>query len=75
MKVQPALKKTTTIDNNPAFEECERYRGEENCSIHVIVEDRFVVQLEGEDVSINELRDILSDMNIKKLTKMKDYGK
>lgn len=64
------FEQTTTIDGNPAFEECDRSYGEDSCSLHVVVEERFVVQIEGNNMEMKDIRGILDKMDIRKLEKM-----
>ena len=62
------FEQTTTIDGYPAFEECERSSRNESCSLHLVVEDRFVVQIEGDEMSIKDIRGVMDNMDIRKLS-------
>ena len=64
------FEKTTTIDGYPAFEECERSYGKESCSLHLVVEDRFVVQIESDDMGMKDIRGVLDDMDVRKLAQL-----
>ena len=61
---------TTTIDGYPAFEECDRSYGEDACSLHVVVAERFVVQLESNKMAMKDIRNVLDKMDIRKLEKL-----
>ena len=68
------FERTTTINGYPAFEQCEQSGARETCSLHLLVEERFVVEIEGQGVTMNNVRDVLSDMDIAKLKRLKEYG-
>lgn len=64
------FEQTTTIDGYPAFEECDRSYGEDACSLHLVVEDRFVVQIESNQMGMKDIKGVLDKMDIRKLEKM-----
>ena len=68
------FERTTTVDNYPAFEQCEKSSWAEQCSLHVMVENRFVVEIEGEGMTIDKIRDVFSEMDIRKLKNLSDQG-
>jgi len=64
--------KTTTFDGHKAYEKynSDRNRGE----ISVMVEGRFLVQVEGNNVSMDDLKDALNEIDLDELESMKDEG-
>jgi len=60
--------KTTTYEGYKAFEEYNDRRN--SGSFMVLVEDRFVVTVTGNDIEMDDLKDAIDDLNIKKLARM-----
>jgi len=60
--------RTTTIDGYKAFEKYDK--SSKDGELSVLVGKRFVVTLEGRGVEMNELRDALDDIGLKKLEKL-----
>jgi len=68
------FEQTTTIDGYPAFEQCDRSSRKDNCSLHLVVEERFVVQIESDEMGMNDIKDVLDKMDIRKLAEMREEG-
>lgn len=61
--------KTTRIDGMKAF---EKYDNEQkDGEVNVIVGDRFIVNVKGRNVSMDQIKDALSDMDLSKLATLK----
>ncbi|GGX04101.1 hypothetical protein [Aquimarina muelleri] len=62
-------KKSTTINGYKATEEIEKdaYNDGENSKIELLIANRFLVSMEGDQVSLNELKKGFSQLNSKKL--------
>lgn len=61
--------KTTTIDGHKAF---EKYNTESKSGeLNVLVADRYVVNVQGDNVSIDQLKDVLGEINLAKLSGLK----
>ena len=60
--------RTTTIEGYKAFERYDKVSRHSQLSI--LVGDRFLVTLEGQRVELNDLRDALDEVNLKKLERM-----
>ena len=65
--------KTTTYNGHKAFEKYnyDRKRGE----ISVMVAGRFLVNVEGDDVSMDDIKEALEEIDLDDLEDMKDEGK
>ncbi|MDY8136190.1 hypothetical protein [Aquimarina sp. 2201CG5-10] len=63
------FRKSTTIQGYKAVEEIERnqYDDSENSKIELLIANRFMVSLEGERVSINQLKKAVDEINLKTL--------
>ncbi|GJM31737.1 MAG: hypothetical protein DHS20C18_07380 [Saprospiraceae bacterium] len=62
------FERSTTINGFKAF---EKYNKRSNRSeISLLVDNRFVVKVEGRDVGMDELRDMLSEMSLNKLSNL-----
>ena len=60
--------KTTTIDGHKAY---EKYDNEgKDGELNVIVGDRFIVTVKGRNVSMDQMKDTLDDVDLSKLAKM-----
>ncbi|TDB64092.1 hypothetical protein [Arundinibacter roseus] len=57
--------KTTRIDGNKAFEKYDNER--KNGELNIIVADRFVVNVKGRNVTMDQLKDTLGDIDLDKL--------
>lgn len=61
--------RTTQIDGHKAF---EKYNNESKSGeINVLVADRYVVNVEGDNVSVDELKEALKDIDLAKLGELK----
>jgi hypothetical protein len=61
--------RTTTIDGYKAFEKYNT--STKDGELNVIVEDRFIVSIDGNNLSEKEFKKVLEVVNIKKLARMK----
>ena len=68
------FERTTQIDGHPAMEKCEQLSNYEKCEVHLFIAERFVVDLTTRGLSADEMRDILDDMDLRKLEKMRGEG-
>ncbi len=68
------FERTTTVQGHPAFEECRRDSWRESCSLHMVVADRFILQLDGKGLSMQDLYDILDEVDIDRLETLRDHG-
>jgi hypothetical protein len=68
------FERTTEFNGHPAMEKCEKHDDVEQCSLHVIVAQRFVVQVEARGVPFDDVRDLVDDMDLKQLDKMRYEG-
>ncbi|ACT95517.1 hypothetical protein [Dyadobacter fermentans] len=61
--------RTTQIDGHKAF---EKYNNESKSGeVNVLVADRYVVNVEGDNVSVDELKEALKDIDLAKLGELK----
>jgi len=64
-QTEDGFEKTTTFQGRKAY---ERYvRSRRQGEIHVVVADRFLVELAGEDVTLEELRAALQELDVARL--------
>lgn len=68
------FERTTEIDGHPALEKCQTMGSTERCEVHLIVAERFVVDLESKGLSVRQMRDALDDIDLRKLEKMRNEG-
>lgn len=68
------FERTTEINGHPALEKCETMGSTERCEVHLIVAERFVVDLESKGLSVRQMRDALDDIDLRKLEKMRNDG-
>lgn len=64
-----SYERTTTIDGNKAFEQFDK--NAKTGQVSVLVDNHFIVNIEGTNISEKDLRNVLSDMNLRKLGKLK----
>ena len=64
--------KTTSFNGHKGFEKYnyERKRGE----LSIMIADRFLVQIEGDKVSMDDMKDAMDDLDLDELEDMKDEG-
>lgn len=60
--------KTTRIDGNKAYEKYDNER--KNGELNILVGDRFIVSVKGRNVSMDQMKDTLDDLDLDKLAKM-----
>jgi len=60
--------KTTTIDGNKAYEKYDTQG--QNGELNVLVGDRFIVSIKGNQVSMDQMKATLGDLDLNKLAKM-----
>ncbi len=62
-------KKSTTINGYKAVEEVEKddYSDIENTKIDLMVTNRFLISIEGENISVNQLKKAVSELDLKSL--------
>ena len=64
--------KTTEYKGYKAF---EKYSEKDNDgALSIIVEERFLVNVDGTSTDMKSIKRAMSDVNLKKLKKLKDYG-
>lgn len=68
------FERTREFKGHPAHETCTSAGDSDRCSMHVLVAERFVLELEGRGVDIDKLRDVAGDVDIKQLDKMRYDG-
>jgi len=61
--------KTTTFSGYPAYEEYDK--GDQSGRIHVIVANRFMVDVQGSEVKMDAIKAALGKLDLSKLAKMK----
>lgn len=67
-ETQDGYERTTTIDGYRAY---EKYNNKtEDGQISVIVNERFIVNIEGRNISARDLKSALGKLNLKKLERM-----
>lgn len=62
------FKRTIEIDGNKSYQECSN--NNTRCQLAMMVEDRFVVSLEGRNVDMDQLMKIAKGMDLSKLVGM-----
>lgn len=62
--------RTTTIDGHKAYEKYDANR--QKGKVAMIIDDRFIVDLEGRNVTEKQLRNAIEDINIRKLRRLVD---
>jgi len=60
--------RTTTIDGHKAYEKYDAKR--QKGKVAMIVDDRFIVDIEGRNVTERQLRDAIEDINVRKLRRL-----
>lgn len=60
--------KTTTIDGHKAYEKYDNER--KDGELNIIVGNRFIVSVKGRNVSMDQMKDTLDDLDLSKLAKM-----
>jgi hypothetical protein len=68
------FERTTRIEGYPGMEKCRTMTDYEECEIHLIVAERFVVDLKGKGVSMRTLRNVLDDVDLRKLESLREEG-
>ncbi len=72
---EDGYERTLTLDGRRAYEKFARYGGTIETELATIVAGRFIVNLEGENVPIESLRDVLRQMDLAALEEMaKELG-
>lgn len=61
--------KTTTLEGYKGFEKYDSQR--KSGELNVLVADRFVVNINGNGLSMSKLKDVLSDLDLDKLSELK----
>ena len=62
--------RTTTIDGHKAYEKYDANR--QKGKVAMIIDDRFIIDLEGRNVTEKQLRNAIEDINIRKLRRLVD---
>ncbi len=62
--------RTTTIDGHKAYEKYDARR--QKGKVAMIIDDRFIVDIEGRNVTEDQLRDAIEDINVRKLKRLVD---
>lgn len=62
------FERTTTYKGNKAFEKCNQSR----CEFSVFVAERFLMNLKGRNIELEDLHDLAEEISLKKLEAMKD---
>lgn len=65
--------KTTTYDGHKAYEKYNNSR--KNGEISVMVAGRFLINVEGDDVPMDDIKEALEEIDLDELESMKDEGK
>ncbi|MBK7869830.1 MAG: hypothetical protein IPJ74_03635 [Saprospiraceae bacterium] len=60
--------RTTKIDGHKAFEQYDKKN--KSGQLSVLVDNRFVVNIEGENISENDLRKALNDISLRKISRL-----
>ncbi len=68
------FERTTDFKGFPAYEKATRHGDSEHTELHVVVAERFVLQLNGRGVDIDDLRDVAEEVDLKQLDKMRFDG-
>ncbi|MDZ4698299.1 MAG: hypothetical protein SH809_01225 [Rhodothermales bacterium] len=68
------FERTTDFKGFPAYEKATQHGDSEHTELHVVVAERFVLQLNGRGVDIDDLRDVAGDVDLKQLDKMRFDG-
>ena len=68
------FERTTQIDDHPALEKCQTSSQYEKCEIHLLVGERFVVDVVARGLSIRDVRNIVDDIDLRGLEKMRNEG-
>lgn len=66
--------RTRTYREHPVLDKCSNMSGTMRCEMTVFVSRRFVVSLESRGMEAGQLEDILEDMDIRELERMRDEG-
>ncbi len=67
-ETENGFERTTTYKGNKAFEKCSNTR----CEFSVFVGKRFLMNVKGRNVDIDDLHDLVDEIGLKKLERMKD---
>jgi len=68
-ETESGYEKTTTLEGYKAFEKYNN--NSKSGELNVLVADRYIVNVDGNDVTIEELKEILGDLDLKKLADLK----
>lgn len=66
--------RTTKIDGHPALEKFEQGEGYSNGEVTVVVVNRYIVEVTGNGVTMDNLKSALDDVDLSKLASMKEEG-
>lgn len=60
--------RTTEIDGHKAFEQYDK--NSRSGQVSVLVEDRFLVNIEGDNINENDLRKVLNEISLRRLSRL-----
>jgi hypothetical protein len=66
--------RTVKIDGHPALEKFEQGEGYSNGELTVVVVNRYIVEVKGNGVTMNDIKSAVDDIDLSKLASMKDEG-
>ncbi len=66
--------RTTKIDGHPALEKFQEGEGYSNGEVTVVVVNRYIVEVSGNGITMNNLKSALDDIDLSKLASMKEEG-
>ncbi|SHK13517.1 hypothetical protein [Rhodothermus profundi] len=67
---EDGYERTLTLDGRRAYERFTQYEGGSRAELSTIVADRFIVSLEGENVPVERLREVLRRMDLEALEQL-----
>jgi nitrogen fixation protein FixH len=68
-ETENGYEKTTKIDGHKAFEKYDNQR--KSGEINVLVGNRYIINVHGNGVSVDQMKDVLGDINLNKLEALK----
>lgn len=68
-ETESGYEKTTKYDGHKAFEKYDSQN--KNGELNVLVSDRYVVNIHGDNITIDQLKDVLKDFDLNKLSELK----
>jgi hypothetical protein len=71
-ETETGYEKTSTISGHKAFEQYDS--ADNNGSLQILVSNRFLVEINGDGVTMEAMKTAANKLNLGKLKKMKDFG-